>query len=211
MAGAVTVYLSGCVRDDLPAGVGVMLTPQMGNNLPEGRTWAADTGCFAAPEKYSDDAYLSWLASRAYAADRCLFATAPDVFGDGLATLEKSRPMLPRIRALGYKAALVVQPGITPDLVPWGEIDAVFVGGPDDWHRSDTVLALVLEAKQRGKWTHQGRVNSHARLKAARVTGYDSADGTFVAFGPDANIPKVSRWTEHTRLQPTLFTLGEIA
>lgn len=206
------MYLSGCVRDGLPPGVGVMLTPMMGNKLPEGRTWAADTGCYAAPEKYDDDRYLAWLQSRTYARGRCLFATAPDVVGDGIATLGKALPMLPRIRALGYKAALVFQPGITPELVPWDEIDAVFVGGPDWWHRDELVLLpMVAEARRRGKWTHQGRVNGHARLRAARVTGFDSADGTYVAFGPDANIPNVRRWTEHTRLQPVLFTLDGAA
>lgn len=185
-----------------------MITPQMGNKLPDDRLWAADTGCFATPEKYDDEKYLAWLHSRAYAADRCLFATAPDEWGDGIATLEKARPILPRIRSLGYKAALVLQPGITPEMVPWDDLDAIFVGGPNDWHRSETVHGLVAEAKRRGKWAHQGRVNSHARLKAARVTGYDSADGTFIAFGPDTNTAKVQKWTDHTRLQPTLFTFG---
>lgn len=203
-----TMYLSGCVREGLPAGVGMMLTPQMGNKLPEGRTWAADTGCFAAPGKYDDDAYLRWLRGRAYAVDRCLFATAPDVYGDGLATLEKALPMLPRIRALGYKAALVLQPGITSDRIPWDDLDAIFIGGPDGWHRSEVrMLPLVLEARRRGKWTHQGRVNGHARLKAARVAGFDSCDGTYIAFGPDANLPHVQRWVRHTQIQPVLFTL----
>lgn len=205
------IYLSGAVRPDLPAGVGVMLTPIGSHLLPEGRTWASDTGCFTVPEQYDDDRYLAWLESRVADRDRCLFATAPDVVGDGLATLEKGRPMLSRIRDLGYRAALVLQPGITADHIPWDELDAVFIGGPDEWHRDETrMLPLVMEAKRRGKWAHQGRVNGHARLKAARVAGFDSCDGTYVAFGPDTNIPKVQRWTDHTRIQPVLFTLDQL-
>jgi len=185
-----------------------MTTMMMGNRLPDDRIWAADTGCFATPEKYSDEKYLAWLASRVHAADRCLFATAPDGWGDGIATLEKTRPVLALTREAGLPAALVLQPGIAATDIPWDDLDAVFTGGPDEWQRSETVLGIVVEAKRRGKWAHQGRVNSQARLQAARVTGYDSADGTFVAFGPDTNMPKVQQWVDRIAAQPTLFTMG---
>jgi len=37
-------------------------------------------------------------------------------------------------------------------------------------------------------------VNSLKRLRLARNAGAHSADGTFVAYGPDVNIPKVAKW-----------------
>lgn len=186
-----------------------MLTPMMGNRLPDGRTFAVDTGCFARPDKYSDGWYLAYLRKLAHARDRCLFATAPDVLGDGPATLAKSLPMLPRIRAEGYRAALVVQPGIALSAIPWDELDAIFVGGPDWWHRSGTVISILAEAKRRGKWLHEGRVNTERGFKAARVTGYDSADGTFLAFGPDVNLIRLQTWIDGVRDQPTLFRMIE--
>ena len=54
-----------------------------------------------------DTKYLAWLSARIAHAPRCAFATAPDVVGNGAATLARSLPMLERIRALGYPAALV--------------------------------------------------------------------------------------------------------
>jgi hypothetical protein len=181
-----------------------MLTPMMGNRLPDGRTWCADTGCFAQPERFDLGRYLDWLAAYAAAIDRCLFATAPDVVGDAAATLARSAPVLPLIREIGYPAALVAQDGLESLAVPWDAFDCLFVGGTTGWKLSEVAYALVAEARRRGKWTHMGRVNSLRRLRAAMVGGYDSADGTFLAFGPDVNLPRVTAWLDALRRQPAL-------
>jgi hypothetical protein len=91
------LYLSGVVRPDLPA----MVIPRMGQRPPEGQPWAADNGRFSAPQDYTDEKYLAWLAKMP--AESCLFATAPDVVGDAAATLALSEPMFDRIRAAGYR------------------------------------------------------------------------------------------------------------
>ena len=178
-----------------------MQTPMMGNKTPEGRLWATDTGCFNQPEKHVDDAYLAWLAERVN--DRCLFATAPDRFGDGRETLRVALPVLPRIRALGVRAALVLQPGITE--LPWDECDAVFLGGPNWWQQSSDAHRLVYAAPERGLWTHRGRVNSEARVMASKAMGFDSCDGTYIAFGPDINGPRVARWVSRVQMQGVLL------
>ena len=72
-------------------------------------------------------------------------ALRAELTGDGPATLEVARPMLPRIRALGIPAALVAQPGTTTDAVPWDDVDVLFVGGPDPWQHSEELLELVRE------------------------------------------------------------------
>ena len=41
-----------------------------------------------------------------------------------------------------------------------------------------------------------GRVNSLRRLRLAAADGYDSVDGTFLAFGPDVNLPRLRAWLE---------------
>ncbi len=60
----------------------------------------------------------------------------------------------------------------------------------------------MTEAKDRGKQVHVGRVNSARRLRWARDHGADSADGTYVGFGPDVNLPKVTRWLDGVRAAP---------
>ena len=182
-----------------------MVTPMMGNRLPPDLPFAIDTGCYAAPEKFDPLGYLRWLAERRHLADRCLFATAPDVWGDAKATMKTAGVYFPIIRALGYKAALVAQDGLTPQMVDWDAIDCLFVGGSDAWRTSRPHDELVREARRQGIWLHLGRVNSWRRLKAAHVQGYDSADGTYIAFGPDINGPKLAGWVTRLASQPPLF------
>jgi hypothetical protein len=201
-------YLSGCVRLDLPSEVGVILTPMMGNRLPPDRVWAADNGMFAQPAAFDPVAYLGWLAAYQGEVDRCLFATAPDVVGDAAATLARSRPFLPILRALGFPAALVAQDGLESLPVPWDAVDCLFIGGTTSWKLSEAAYTLMAEAKRRHKWVHAGRVNSLRRLRAMAIAGADSADGTFLKFGPDVNLPRMARWLQVIREQPPLFTTG---
>lgn len=55
------------------------------------------------------------------------------------------------------------------------------------------------------KWVHCGRVNSKKRYKWCESYGADSADGTYVAFGPDINIPKMARWLSPEWQLPLVF------
>jgi hypothetical protein len=169
-------------------------TPEQGNHRPAGVTWCADNGVFGKGYP-GDGAYLAWLERNATDAGTCLFAVAPDVVGDAAATLARSAPFLPRIRALGYPAALAAQDGLESLDVPWDDFDVLFVGGSTSWKLGTAAARLVREAKERGKWVHMGRVNSRRRLRYASVIGCDSADGTYLAFGPDVNLPRLLGWT----------------
>jgi hypothetical protein len=190
------IYLSGVVRPDLPA----MLTPRMGQRPPEGQVWAADNGRYASPQDYTDEKYLAWLAGMP--AESCLFATAPDVWGDAVATMALSVPMLPVIRAAGYRAALVAQDGVELLPVPWDDFDALFIGGSDGWRHSDGLRDLVADAKRRGKWVHMGRVNSLRRMRYAESIGCDSADGTVLKHDPSR---PVHEWGAAVRTRPSLW------
>lgn len=198
------IYLSGHYNPNLPEGVGVLNTPFSQTNIPMDRMWAADTGCFTQPDRHDDDRYLAWLGRRGLHAERCLFATAPDVVGDASATMRRSLPMLHRIRAAGYPAALVAQNGLVPDAVPWSDIDALFLGGTTAWKLGREAALLSAEARRRGIWVHMGRVNSLRRLILAETMGCDSADGTFLAFGPDKNIPRLRKWLAALSMQAHL-------
>lgn len=200
-------YLSGCVRREIVGmrgDLGFMVTPLMGNAPDLARVpWAADTGCFAQPERHDDDAYLAYLDRRPR--ETCLFATAPDVLGDAVATLERASGMLPRIRSLGFRAALVAQDGLERERIPWDDFDTLFIGGSISWKLGTAAYELGLEAKTRGKHLHWGRVNSLRRLSRAKKNGADSADGTFLAFGPDRRLPELCGWLDVVNGQGVLL------
>ena len=191
--------------DAMSAGLLSMIaTPAQGNPVPEGVEWCADNGCFG--KGYPGDAkWLAWLASYSdEQISRCRFATAPDVVGDAAATLERSLPFLPKIRALGYPAAFVAQDGIEDTRIPWAEFDALFIGGSTEFKLGHQAWRAAVNAKARGKWVHMGRVNSQKRLEYAAAIGCDSADGTYLTFGPDVNLPNVLAWLRKVNQQTAL-------
>jgi hypothetical protein len=133
-----------------------------------------------------------------------VFAVAPDVVADAAATLARSAPWLAKIRALGYPVALAAQDGLEHLTVPWDDFDVLFIGAAPSGSWARLLVQLVAEAKARGKHVHMGRVNSERRLRYALHIGCDSADGTYIAFGPDVNLPNVLAWLRGTA-EPRLF------
>jgi hypothetical protein len=205
------------MRADL---LGQIITPAVGNRLEPWVEWIADNGIYSNAYP-GDRGYLGWLASHIDYRARCRFAVAPDVVADHNATLERSWPMLRPIRRVVGRVALCAQNGATPDDMPWDYIDAVFLAGivecapcgyvpavaslPQqtcprcrrrlaEWKVGEVAAAISSEAKRRGKWVHMGRVNSRERMDRARQMGVDSADGTYVAYGPDINLVRLLGW-----------------
>lgn len=132
-----------------------------------------------------------------------------DVVGDAQATWTRSEPWLHRIRQLGYPAALVAQDGLEEMDIEWEAFDVLFIGGSTEWKLGAHARAIVAEAKRRGKRVHMGRVNSLSRLRYAQAIGCDSADGTYITFGPDVNMPKVLGWLRDVNRQHA-FDLGAL-
>lgn len=186
---------------------GCMTTPAQGNLLPDGCWWGADNGKFGKGWPGPEAWYL-WLKDtvKRYGTERCLFAVAPDVPFDAYGTLHESRPWLPLIRDLGIPVAFAAQNGSEDGLIPWGEFDALFLAGDDDWKTGEIALALATEAKDRGLWVHMGRVNTLKRLKRANSFACDSADGTTFAWGPDINLARMRRWLPRVNQQPSLWS-----
>lgn len=184
--------------------------------------WAADNGCYSQGEAFDLGAYLGWLEANQDKACSCLFATAPDVVGDMTKSWARSAPVLERIRALGYPAALVAQNGLhvsgpggdlevlgddrdpasdTGERIPWSSFDVLFIGGDNRFKLSWRQFFLIGEAKARGKRVHVGRVNSYHRLQQAEHFGADTADGTFLAFAgrgkrQAAGVAILERWLD---------------
>ena len=194
--------------------IGCMTTPAQGNRIPDGALWAADNGRFGCDGKGRNwpgyDKWWAWLVRQVDeydGEDRCLWALAPDVPFNAAATLAESRKWLPRIRALGVPAAFAAQNGCDLIGVPWDEFDVLFLAGDTAWKVGPVAEALTAEAKERGKAVHMGRVNSAARLRIAACFGCDTADGTYLAFGPDINLGRLFGWLNDLAAgyQPALF------
>jgi hypothetical protein len=204
------MYLTGSVGEavvpHLDSGlIGYMMAPKGGRKLLAGWKFACDNGRYGKGWP-GYDKWMEWLGRfTAEERSRCLFATAPDVVGDWDATLAESLPWLPKIRALGFKAALVGQDGMTVDATPWDEFDVLFVGGSTEWKLSAAVRELIVAAKQHGKAVHVGRVNSGKRFNLFAGLGVDSVDGTYLAFGPQKLLPNLLWWIERESTTPGLF------
>lgn len=190
------------VRDAMAAGLlGQLNQPNVAHRPVPGAIWAADNGCFSDTRPFDADRWLAWL-DRQPRTD-CLFAVVPDVVGDHEATVERWALYADTVRGLGFRPAFVLQDGCTPDEIP-ADTDCVFVGGSTDWKLSPASVACMRAAKARGCWVHVGRVNSLRRLRWCADLGVvDSVDGTFLAFGPDRNLPRLLSWLHPA--QPGLF------
>lgn len=183
--------------------LGCIVTPKQGNRLPDGVVFCADNGAYGKGYP-GDAAWWSWL--QALPPERCAFAVAPDVPFDAAATLARSQPWLPRIRSLGILAAFAAQDGLTEQTTPWDDFDVLFIGGTTEWKMGRLARALIRAAKARGKHVHMGRVNSEKRLRYAKFIGCGSADGTYIAHGPDTNLPDVLAWLRSVHMDTLDFT-----
>lgn len=205
------IYLTGVTNTKIePAliasGVGLIIQPGTNGYVKRiGRYpfWAADNGCFNPKDYVGDDAWIDWLDT--LPRDRCLFVVIPDVArrpdgtlgGDPVATWDKFCQFAPIVRDMGFPAALAAQDGIEnmPNLLEQLEAcDALFIAGSTEWKISQAAERVAKLARNLGRWVHMGRCNSYARLRRARDMGCTSADGTFLAFGPDANLPRLQQW-----------------
>ena len=164
---AMTIGLLGCV-----------CSPRSGDGVPDGARWFADNGCYS--DAFDQTRWWRWLNEQPRTAD---FVVAPDVVADHQASIARSAPWLPKIRALGFSVALVAQNGMT--VPPWGDFDVLFIGGDTEWKLGHDAQMLTEAAVTRGVPVHMGRVNSYKRLRIARDFGVTSADGTWLTYAPE--------------------------
>lgn len=180
--------ISRYIKPD-PSSYGQMLTPRRTMTkvgLPIGVIYGIDNECFVLGERFNPLRYLRalWRIKSIHGAKMCRFATAPDVVCDAGATLARFGAWSIVIREIGFPVALVAQDGLEKLPVPWGELDALFVGGSTEWKMGEAAASLLIEAKNREKWTHVGRVNSFARIDQLKVKP-ESIDGTHLTKRPD--------------------------
>lgn len=226
--------------------LGQMCTPKEGrlpvpvveNGEVVDHAWfAGDNGCYGGKFPGGDQWYR-WLTGLVGGRERrCLFAVAPDEFNPylrddmGAVSMDRSRPFLADIRVLGVPVAVVAQNGLTEDMVPWEDIDVLFLGGcrrclacgwwptfttllkpprcpecggkTSEWKVGPDAYRLARAATDRGKRVHMGRGNSLRRKRIAEMFGCTTMDGTLLARGPDRWLPFVLSWWDETHLFET--------
>lgn len=196
------MFVSGATATTIkyPA-VGELIVPGAGNAPDSLRLvpgmWAMDNGAYLG---FDTTAFMAML-QRFHGRVGCRFVAAPDVVGDGAATLAKWPFWSAVIRGAGFIPALVLQDGMLASEVPWRELGAVFVGGFTEWKMGPQAADLMAYAKARGLWVHVGRVNSEERTWAIFNRGADSFDGTGFSMFPNINIPKGLAWIERAESQ----------
>lgn len=113
------------------------------------------------------------------------WVVVPDVVADAPATLALAAEWVPRLRALGFRCALVVQDGMEPETWPlWDVADVVFVGGSLQWKLAEA-HRWCRAAREHGKPCHIGRVGSARRVLWARSICADSIDSCVPLWSAD--------------------------
>lgn len=207
------IYLTSASGPQVTASIaagelGQMITPNSGNRLVDGATWALDNGRVKLDEDRQPIVDPDWTPDRWLArleryqhAPRCLFAVVPDYVGDAVKTDQLWGAWWSAPMRFGYPAAYVAQDGC--QRIPLGA-KALFIGGTTEWKLGDHAKAVVEEAHRRHLWVHMGRVNTLGRLQHAHALGCHSVDGTLLAFGAKKNLPILRGFLRRT-LAPTLF------
>jgi hypothetical protein len=187
--------------------LGVLVTPNTGGDIARistsGLPWCVDNACWDF-ERFDGKKYLSLLRKAKAAVAQPVFVTMPDQAprpeeADHSHCHACTSYLFERwLRVLAFERldllplAFVLQNGIESEHdVPWDCIDAVFIGGDDEFKLSDLVMMeLIPAAKARGKHVHLGRVNGRRRLWHAVLADVDSVDGSSLSRFPDTYIPR---------------------
>lgn len=147
-------------------------TPLTRNRL-SGRPYGLDNGCFARFERKTWERMCREAEER-----RPVFVCLPDIVGDARRTMDLFEAF--RLQTNGLPRALVLQDGIGRHAIPWDQIEAVFVGGSDQFKISPEAINACRTAKMLGKWVHVGRVNTAARVRDWLELA-DSIDGSGIS------------------------------
>lgn len=187
--------------------IGLMDSPANGfafrDGYDDGWAWGADNGAFS--DAWDADTWWRWLADERNNRASCLFAALPDVLADAEATRALADVWAEPVADLGYPVAYVAQDGSDTIEPPWDLFSVLFIGGTDAFKLGPVAVRLMARAHHLGKRVHVGRANSRRRLDWARAQHADTADGTFLKWGPSTNIVRVEGWLDWLDATPVLW------
>ena len=209
-----TGYISGKHNDNIAArakergDIGLLITPLIPSYVNKTENYgfiAVDNGVFSKTIPFSESKFrklVETIAANPSNKSKTLFVVAPDVVGDAAATLAKFPEWAAWIKSQGLPVALAAQDGLENmmDQIQWDLVDVLFIGGSTDWkigkfdsaEKTAAWGKLFVEAQNRGIPIHMGRVNTNERIAGpAQQVGAGTVDGTYLAYGPDQNLPKL--------------------
>lgn len=158
-----------------PSLVGGQLLTPLTRYSNAGRKFAIDNGAFSG---FRERDFFTLLKREEPNKESCLFVACPDVVAAGRRTLEIWKHY--RHRLIGWPLALVAQDGMEDLDIPWGELEAMFLGGGDPWKDLKAAQDIVKTARTLGKHVHIGRVNTIKRFKLFMGIA-DTCDGSGIA------------------------------
>lgn len=163
--------------DELGCPVEQLLTP-LTRYLPQfpHEHFAIDNGGYS---RFDRDGFLRLLKKHWDRRELCRFVACPDIVASARRTLEAFE--IWKDELIGWKLALVAQDGLENLPIPWGEVEAIFIGGSTEWKMGKHAADVVRTAKILNKWVHVGRVNTPGRFEYFESLGADSIDGTGLA------------------------------
>lgn len=157
----------------------LLLSPDA-RTLHDGFRYALDNGAWGAHQsgrQWDADAFRA-LVHR-YGADAD-WVVVPDVVGDSLASLQRTREWLPFCLEHCPRVLIALQDGMTPRMVhplPVTGRIGFFVGGTTPWKLASLPMWAQL-ARALDVWLHVGRVNTMRRIRLCQMAGVTSFDGT---------------------------------
>lgn len=140
-----------------------------------GVPYGLDNGCFTTFKRKD---WLTMLGEAKRDKDLVKFVALPDVVESAKRTTELSQYFIDETR--GLPRALVLQDGIGNVEIKWRQIEAVFIGGSDNFKISPEAFHAAKAAKILGKWVHVGRVNDVFRMNNW-IHLADSIDGSGIS------------------------------
>ena len=168
--------LDECAAELGHEAIGQLITSSKRPLRDPSKPWAIDNRAFVG---FEVKAFTALLARYEQHRDTCLFVTVPDVVGSARRTLEVFEHW--RQKLARWRLALACQDGQEHLPIPWGAIDAVFIGGSTNWKGSLAAVHIIQAAQLLGKHVHVGRVNGPERWKYFEALGVDSVDGSGIA------------------------------
>lgn len=139
----------------------------------EGVPYGLDNGCF---KRFKEKTWMRLVDEGLE--DKPVFACLPDIVGDARRTVDMFEHFMQA--TAGVPRALVLQDGIGDVRIDWRWVDAVFVGGSDNFKLSTECINACRSARMMGKWVHVGRVNTAARVRNWLGLA-DSIDGSGIS------------------------------
>ena len=158
---------------------GQLLTPLTGYRNWEG-VCAGDNGAYSGLDRRK---FLRFCKRQESFIDLFRFLAMPDCVGNARRTNELYRYFieLPELQPWRHKWAYVAQDGLEDMDINWSSINALFIGGTNEFKDSASAYDICKTAKAMNVYTHVGRVNQWKRYKQFMDLGCDSCDGSGVS------------------------------